>query len=95
MNTALWIAADHPCLPGHFPGQPVVPGVVLLDAVQAALATQVGEIAALSLPQVKFLQPLLPDQLAEIELNETAGGRWRFRIVRGNELIASGEMVPG
>lgn len=95
MNTTLRVAADHPCLPGHFPGQPVVPGVVLLDAVQAALATQVGEIAALSLPQVKFLQPLLPDQLAEIELNETAGGRWRFRIVRGNELIASGEMVPG
>ncbi len=95
MNTTLRVAADHPCLPGHFPGQPVVPGVVLLDAVQAALATQVGEIAALSLPQVKFLQPLLPDQLAEIELNETAGGRWCFRIVRGNELIASGEMVPG
>lgn len=95
MNTTLRVAADHPCLPGHFPGQPVVPGVVLLDAVQAALASQVGEIAALSLPQVKFLQPLLPDQLAEIELNETAGGRWRFRIVCGDELIASGETVPG
>ena len=29
------IAADHPCLPGHFPGQPVVPGVVVLDRVLA------------------------------------------------------------
>ena len=31
----LLIAADHPSLPGHFPGQPVVPGVVILDEVSA------------------------------------------------------------
>lgn len=28
---------DHPCLPGHFPGRPVVPGVVVLDHVLQAV----------------------------------------------------------
>ena len=28
---ALRFAADHPALPGHFPGQPLVPGVLLLE----------------------------------------------------------------
>jgi 3-hydroxyacyl-[acyl-carrier-protein] dehydratase len=110
------IAEDHPCLPGHFPGQPVVPGVVVLDrvfsAIEAAIeATAQTQNAALPphvrLPQVKFVQPLLPGQPARIELDaipaaatsiEDALGappaRWRFKVVRDadNALLASGEV---
>lgn len=84
------IASSHPCLPGHFPGNPVVPGVVLLDRVIAAIETAHGPLPALRLPQVKFVQPLLPEQEARIEL-EGAWPRWRFRIWRGDALLASGE----
>ena len=31
------IEADHPSLPGHFPGRPLVPGVMLLEQVALAL----------------------------------------------------------
>ncbi|MDE2582517.1 MAG: hypothetical protein KGL52_12860 [Rhodospirillales bacterium] len=33
----LWVDPADPCLPGHFPGRPILPGVVLLDALVAAL----------------------------------------------------------
>ena len=33
------IPADHPSLPGHFPGQPIVPGVVVLERVLEAVLT--------------------------------------------------------
>ena len=37
---ALNVAADHPAFGGHFPGSPVLPGVVLLDdALHAACAS--------------------------------------------------------
>ncbi len=113
------IAADHPCLPGHFPGRPVVPGVVVLDHVLAAIealmlqdsmsqdlslqrmpqASPQGLSGALRLPQVKFLQPLLPMQVARIELETwpaTANTalRWRFRVLREHDaaLLSSGEV---
>lgn len=86
------ISADHPCLPGHFPGQPIVPGVVLLDRVIDAVEALHGAMPALRLPQVKFLKPLLPDQQADVEVTGEAP-RWRFKVLRGVDVLASGEIV--
>ena len=84
------IGADHPALPGHFPGRPVVPGVVLLDAVAAALERWRGQRIA-GLPLVKFLQPLLPDEDAELVLDDD-GKSIHFTIVRGATTIAAGSL---
>ena len=83
---------DHPSLPGHFPGHPVVPGVVLLDHVVAAIEATHGPLGALRLPQVKFVQPLLPGEPADVELEGDAP-RWRFRVLRDGVLLASGEVA--
>lgn len=86
------IPSDHPCLPGHFPGQPIVPGVVVLDRVLDAIEAAQGPLGALRLPQVKFVQPLLPGEVADIVLDGEAP-RWRFRVLRTQTLIASGDVV--
>jgi 3-hydroxymyristoyl/3-hydroxydecanoyl-(acyl carrier protein) dehydratase len=86
------IAAGHPALPGHFPGRPVVPGVVLLDRVAAALELWRGARIA-GLPQVKFLRPLLPGEEAELLL-EDDGKSIRFRIAHAQATIASGSIEP-
>jgi 3-hydroxyacyl-[acyl-carrier-protein] dehydratase len=88
----LRIDAGHPSLAGHFPGNPVAPGVLLVDHVLDAVEAWIGTLPEpLRLPQVKFVQPLLPEQSAEIAL-ERKGARLRFRITRGEDLIASGEL---
>lgn len=86
------VSPDHPCLPGHFPGRPIVPGVVILDQVLAAIEAREGALGPVRLPQVKFVQPLLPGKGARIELDGLAP-RWRFRVLRGDTLLASGEVV--
>lgn len=87
------VSPDHPALAGHFPGHPVVPGVLVLDHVLSALEASAGPLGGgLRLPQVKFLQPLLPGQRADIAF-EGAAPRWRFRVQRRAQLLASGEIV--
>jgi len=56
------IGADHPCLPGHFPGAPIVPGVVILDEILAALAEWRDDSRVSVVRAVKFLVPLKPEQ---------------------------------
>ena len=88
------VPPDHPSLPGHFPGRPVVPGVVVLDHVLDAIAARGIAPGALRLPQVKFVQPLLPGEVADVQL-EGDGLRWKFRVVRDGATIATGDVVLG
>ena len=85
---------DHPCLDGHFPGRPLVPGVVLLERVLEAVEAAHGRRGALGMPQVKFVQPLLPDEEAEVVV-EGQAPRWRFQVLRGTTLLASGVLEEG
>ena len=85
------IAANHPALPGHFPGQPLVPGVILLEQVALALRAwrdqRLGRVL-----EAKFVAPLLPEQTALLQLTEmTPGGsRLRFEIRCEDVLLARG-----
>ncbi|MCE5233289.1 MAG: hydroxymyristoyl-ACP dehydratase [Mizugakiibacter sp.] len=84
------IGADHPVLPGHFPGRPLVPGVLLLEHVALALAHWRGERLA-RVVEAKFAAPLLPDEEATVELAD-AGARVRFAVRRGDVLLARGQL---
>lgn len=83
------VPADHPCLPGHFPGRPVVPGVVLLDRVMAAA----GLGGAARLPSAKFLRPVLPGEEVVVELRALEGGRLAFAARVGDQLAFRGEVA--
>jgi 3-hydroxymyristoyl/3-hydroxydecanoyl-(acyl carrier protein) dehydratase len=85
---SLCIDASHPALPGHFPGQPLVPGVVLLEQVALALRAWRGQRLA-RVVEAKFLAPLLPDETAVIRL-APADARVRFEIRRDDTLLARG-----
>ncbi len=83
------IGAEHPSLPGHFPDRPVVPGVVLLDAVRTAAEEIYGARALSGLPQVKFMSPLLPQQVFDIRLSG-APPRVNFECVSEARVLVKG-----
>jgi acyl-coenzyme A synthetase/AMP-(fatty) acid ligase len=85
----LQVPHDHPSFAGHFPGQPVLPGVVLLSMVMEALQPRLGTTAQID--QAKFLAPVLPgDTLA---LTVTAqGSALQFELTRQGKPVARGQL---
>jgi 3-hydroxyacyl-[acyl-carrier-protein] dehydratase len=72
------IAEAHPALPGHFPGRPIVPGVLLLDETLAGIEHRLGRRVA-TLQQVKFVAALLPGETACVSF-EPQGDRVSFVV---------------
>ena len=82
------VPADHPCLAGHFPGRPIVPGVLVLDHVFQALE-QAGGVRVSHVPQARFTSPLAPLELAHV-LCEVEGAKASFHVTasRGDAVVA-------
>lgn len=91
-RTTFRFAADHPSLPGHFPGRPLVAGVLLLEQVALALRAWRAERLA-CVREAKFIAPLAPEQTAELQLT-AAGAQVRFELRRDGTLLARG-LVEG
>jgi 3-hydroxyacyl-[acyl-carrier-protein] dehydratase len=88
------IGADHPSLPGHFPGAPIVPGVVILDEVLAALTKWHENSHVTGVSAVKFLAPLKPEQPFTVCLvaNDHAEDQVAFRCQVENQVIVEGRL---
>ncbi len=79
--------ADHPAFAGHFPGHPIVPGVLLLDRAQRIATIECGEC---ELRMAKFLSPAGPGEILELEYS-VENGSMKFEIRCGVRRIATGQ----
>ncbi len=75
------IPSDHPCFPGHFVGQPILPGVLLLERVLAFAATKLsGAPQKYTLQNVKFLASVLPGDDVRISLTSSRANEFKFSV---------------
>ncbi len=87
------IPADHPALPGHFPGHPIVPGVMLLDhAIDAIGAALARPVDGWRLSAAKFLSPAAPGEALDLAFDTQASGSVRFTVRAGERDVASGTL---
>ncbi len=85
------VTANEPFFPGHFPTNPVMPGVLIVEAMaQAAGVLVVATLDAIdknmmvyfmSIEETKFRKPVVPgDQLElHVEVLRGRGRVWKFR----------------
>ena len=94
IEKSLTIDSSHPSLAGHFPGNPIVPGVVLLGEVLGLIGESLGHSFMLSqVPSVKFHSPLRPNEPLQLKFDILTDHVVTFSCQVGARPIASGQFI--
>lgn len=93
----LQVPAELACFPGHFPGAPVLPGVVLVDwALALAAARWSLPAACREMEALKFQRLLQPGDRVTLALRlDRARGKLHFAYREGDVAYAAGRLVLG
>ena len=94
-------AASEPFFSGHFPGRPLVPGVILTEAAAQTAGIAAGEAGRTyhlsAIRQMKFIRPVPPESIVEFTAEKTGGmgGMLQFQVSArvGGELVAEGVVI--
>lgn len=88
----LHFPAGHPTAAGHFPGNPIIPGALLLDDIIRAVHTQTGR-ATTAIRAAKFLAPVRPGDTLVLTWHATANATATFECRRAATMVASGTLT--
>ena len=100
------VTYNEPFFPGHFPGRPIMPGVLIVEAMAQTAGVLIfnslpkeerREAVFLGIDNVRFRKPVIPgDQLRmELEITRHRQSIWGFKgkaSVDGN-LVAEGDLL--
>jgi 3-hydroxymyristoyl/3-hydroxydecanoyl-(acyl carrier protein) dehydratase len=89
MADRLALPENHPSLAGHFPGHPVVPGVVALTELMALLRARHGPCRLRRIVKLKFHRLLQPGMQFEVLVKRVGEHRLHVRCERGGEVVIS------
>jgi 3-hydroxymyristoyl/3-hydroxydecanoyl-(acyl carrier protein) dehydratase len=86
---------DHPSLAGHFPGDPIVPGVVLLERIVALVGAALAPARLVAVTSVKFLSPVRPGQTVALSWRDRADGDTQFECRCDGRVALNGALRFG
>jgi beta-hydroxyacyl-ACP dehydratase FabZ len=103
------VAAAEPLLRGHFPGHPIMPGVLIIEALAQAGALLAARQSSfdplrqvmylMTIDKAKFRKPVLPGDVLRLEVvplrKGTAAWKMRGEAKVGEALVAEAEFLAG
>jgi 3-hydroxymyristoyl/3-hydroxydecanoyl-(acyl carrier protein) dehydratase len=98
IRTEVQVPPESQWFSGHFPGEPILPGIAQLGIVYEALCrARGGRLGLTGFSRVKFKKIIRPCDRLEVSVVPVTGkeGAYAFRIVSGDDLACSGTMRLG
>lgn len=94
LEKQLFIDPSHPSLAGHFPGNPIVPGVVIVGEILESISQSLGErLVIIQVSFVKFHSPLRPNEKLDLAFDLLPKQHITFSCHVGSRRIASGQFI--
>lgn len=94
MATCTWhIPADHPTGAGHFPGNPIIPGALLLAETVHLIEAELGvRSVACTIKSAKFFHPARPGDTVVVEFSVSPKREINFQCTVGDVKVLAGTM---
>ena len=97
MQNSLSVSKQHPCLAGHFPGQAIVPAVVLLDLMQEqlhvfCLQEKLPPRIIIGIKKLKFTEPVKPEQILHFQWTVKSENRIHITVSHLEQTVVSGSI---
>jgi len=94
------VPADSPWFSGHFPGEPILPGIALIYMAEQAIVQNTlakGEQVQLhALKRVRFTQPVRPGETLSLSISGEEAGEeilFSFKVTNKENIVCSGAIV--
>ena len=103
------VSRNEPHFEGHFPGNPVMPGVLIIEALAQAGALLAARLTGfdparqvmyfMGMDAVKFRRPVVPGDVLQLEVVplRRGGAVWKLRgeAKVGDQVVAEAELLAG
>ena len=97
IETEVFVPTDSLWFSGHFPGEPILPGIALINLVWQAIVRDAGnrseEIRLDAVKRVRFTQPVRPGENLSVLITGGKAGEetlYSFKVVSRENVICSG-----
>ena len=86
--------SDHAAAQAHFPGNPIIPGALLLSEALRAIEASLGKhVCPYQIRSAKFIRPVRPGERVSIDFSRRDKKRISFSCKVGTTLVLAGEVV--
>jgi 3-hydroxymyristoyl/3-hydroxydecanoyl-(acyl carrier protein) dehydratase len=100
IEASVHVPVDSPWFQGHFPGEPILPGIALVHMAEQAIlqhTRDAGEkIQPYALRRVRFIQPVRPGEALSLNISSEDTGKeilFSFKVANKENIVCSGLII--